>query len=1121
MNRNLSIVFSIFLLVGILVPAYAQTGSDDVIINEVDINPLGDDSASISEWVELYNPTDSDIDISNWEIASTTILKKTMTIPDGTIIPPGQFLIYSYQTVWFTDSGESVELRDENGIVIDKTPILSDIQNDFTSWQRLYDGYDFDSSSDWKFVTATPGASNGKLIETQEKDGITVTVSSDKPSYLMDDTAIISGSVSEEVYIYKPFFAQATINVNISGPNYYKTLTLYPDRDLNFATTLKLQQVLGANEGIYDVSVDYAGVTANTSFSVGFELIALEEKIDGSLSLITDKSQYIPGQTVSISGFATEIIPFEGMKLSVYDSRGELISQGTLFPTNGAFTTSLFITTIDPGYGTYNIRAEYFGKPVSTTFEVIEDFKEDVPISLWTDKVAYGLGDEVKITGRVNQVWISTLDLEIIQTKQTSLVLSTSSSGFKIKDGVTIMGDGSFTYTFIIPDNQIRLGDYRINVSKNLGSATVIIHAVTDPENFVASSEPLTIESIKEVYEIGDKMIISGFIKDPFSTTSYQTAAAVKISISHEDGTPLEIVGKPQKAKTIARGGVVVAYDFVAIPETSGSYSVQIDITKTIFTEGSYVVKAQYVDNTVTKIFTVIDSLYLKKGDAIVSLDKEVYGLGETIYLTGTLPPTPDNSVKIIMTKPDGVIMNSGATVDSQRFSWSWVTPIYEKYQNIKIDDTRVKVKSNFGIYKIRVATDTYSEDLFFKVSADPINDSLSTTPLFVSTEKSLYKAGERLKVTGNVIKRVQSDQGLVVTQRVTLTVFDASFPFKKIPGFESTVYPNQGGEFSTIFELPITIFSEGQYTVKAVYGTSRDETTFGIANDFVLSSDEPLSFLLSIEKSEYFPGDTVVVHGKPSKLVIVKKINVNVIKTSDSDIDCGMLVQVNCDNRVGHGTSYLPGPDGSFTHEFVIPNSISSVGNYKVSADVGFDTTYVQFNVVEETPTLQSNIFIEKENRIPDKTISIITRVITIDGVDFDARVLSGSLITPSRGDESDVNLKVSFPPTVSPIKDFASPVTGICIIGPDANCLVRESTRKLGQIYDVVEIHGIEYNVRYSGPDVRLEKFSILPVNTEFLPDAIWNVEVIKDDQVSRFYYKITYKTPDQSRYNPLPFE
>ena len=41
---------------------------------------------------------------------------------------------------------------------------------------------------------------------------------------------------------------------------------------------LSLQQVLGINEGIYDVSVNYAGITTNTGFSVGFELIEQEKK---------------------------------------------------------------------------------------------------------------------------------------------------------------------------------------------------------------------------------------------------------------------------------------------------------------------------------------------------------------------------------------------------------------------------------------------------------------------------------------------------------------------------------------------------------------------------------------------------------------------------------------------------------------------------------------------------------------------------------------------------------------------------------------------------------------------------------------------------------------------------
>ena len=151
MNANPSLVFSILLLTVIVSPAFAQT-ANSVVINELDINPPGDDSTSIAEWVELYNPTDSEIDLSGWEIASTTVLQKTMTIPNGVTIQPGEFLTYSYQPVWFTDSGESVELRDDNGFVVDKTPMLIDIKNDFTSWQRIYDGYGLDASGDWKFV---------------------------------------------------------------------------------------------------------------------------------------------------------------------------------------------------------------------------------------------------------------------------------------------------------------------------------------------------------------------------------------------------------------------------------------------------------------------------------------------------------------------------------------------------------------------------------------------------------------------------------------------------------------------------------------------------------------------------------------------------------------------------------------------------------------------------------------------------------------------------------------------------------------------------------------------------------------------------------------------------------
>jgi len=497
------------------------------------------------------------------------------------------------------------------------------------------------------------------------------------------------------------------------------------------------------------------------------------------------------------------------------------------------------------------------------------------------------------------------------------------------------------------------------------------------------------------------------------------------------------------------------------------------------------------LSHTATSTFSIVDSLNLDDG-SIISIDKDVYGLGETVHLTGILPSTGDTSVKISVTRPDGTRADSGATVMNQRFSWDWKVPSYEKPPTLKDDDGRDVRTSNYGVYKIKVSVPSETKNIFFKVSKDPTNDSISLTPLFVSTEKSLYKAGEKLKVVGDVIQREQGDEGLVVKDRVQLRIIDGSFPFKLI--HEANVYPNQGGEFSSTFELPATIFDEGEYIVRANYAGTQTESRFSVANDFLFGIQDDLALLLDIDKSEYHPGDTVIITGKPNKLIYLEKFEVGVIKKSESKITCGSFI---CGKNIGPVKTIRPGPSGSFTSEYVIPDKATSIGTYEVSVDADFDTGSKTFTVIEKLPAPKLNTVIETYNRIADKTIPIFTEEKTTDNVTIAPRVISGSLITPARGDESNVDLRVST-------------VTGTCIIGPDAECLVRESTRKQGQIYDVVEVDGVSLNVRYSGPDVRLEKFSILPESSEaFLPDANWNVEVIKDEQVSRFYYKVTYKT------------
>jgi len=678
--NHILILLSAILIIGLSAPAYAQTISNHVVINEVDTNPFGDDSKSFAEWVELYNPTDSDVDLSGWEIASTTVLKKTFTIPDGTIISPGGFLTYTHAMIWFTDSSELVELRNTDGIIIDKTPFITDLKNDFSSWQRSYDGF-----SDWEFSLSSAGGSNGKFVEFSNSSPIVITVSSDKISYLFDDVAVIGGTVSEKIYVESPVFQTAPIIVTISGPNFDQVVSLYPDSNLNYETSLKLHSVLGINEGVYDVSVNYAGILEETSFTVNSEFISDPIEKNSTFSIQTDESEYLSKQSISLTGFSSNLVPFESLKFTVIDPNDDTVSTGSLFTTDGNFATSILLNTVNPTFGTYTITAEYSNETAKTTFNLIETLTDN--------------------------------------TKQL------------ISDSLTFQLDNS---------------EYLLN----------------------------------------DSMIISGNISNFDSNNSiyYQV---VRFTFSTSDGTPVTFLGH-----------------------------------------------------------------------------------------------------------------------------------------------------------------------------------------------------------------------------------FDENDQFEKIPvPFTTTAIPDEFGEFFVTIRIPPITFTSGNYVVTGNYGGLIDSKLFSTLSE-KLSTDEKLS----IDEESGAGNPNSSIPGKP---------------TSDDQRDSGGYV----------------------------------VSNVKT--------------------------IIEKVNRISDNLILINTPEKFLNGQSVKPRVLSGSMITPDKSNQSNVNLQVKSE-------------SGICIIGQNSDCLVSESTRKPGQIFELVQVDGLNFNVRYSGTDVRLEKFSISPESSDdFLPDVNWDVEVLKDDEVSRFYYKVTYKT------------
>jgi hypothetical protein len=382
---------------------------------------------------------------------------------------------------------------------------MIDLKNDFFSWQRSYDGF-----SDWEFSLGSAGSSNGKFIEFSNSSPVVVTVSSDESIYNFDDTAIIQGTVSEHVFVQIPTFQVEPILINISGPNYEQAVSLYPESNLNYEITLNLVQVLGFSEGNYVVTVNYAGVTTNTSFSVESKIIQVDDDVNSIFSIQTDQNEYLLDQSILITGITSEIVPFESMKFTVIDPTGEQISTGNLFTVDGKFNTSILINFANPVYGDYVVTAEYSEHIASTMFTLIENIVE---------------------------------------------------------------------------------------IEESISNAMILI--LDDFE-----------------YIENDYMTISGTLPN-FDSNADIYYQVVYFNFYTSDGKPVSFVGMTED--TSDRDGQTVLFTSTAIPNSSGEFAVEIRIPSVMFTEGDYVVKANYGGLLAFEKFSIIFGTNSESGNTIGS----------------------------------------------------------------------------------------------------------------------------------------------------------------------------------------------------------------------------------------------------------------------------------------------------------------------------------------------------------------------------------------------------------------------------------------------------------------------------------------------------------------------
>ena len=118
----------------------------NIMINEIELNPKSNDDDM--EWIELYNPSDSDVNIGDYKIRTSK--STVIDLPSDAEIKAGETYVIELDRQLLSDIAEIVVLESGSGEVVDRTPSFVDRSDDSRTWQRMPDG-----NNEWQFASDT------------------------------------------------------------------------------------------------------------------------------------------------------------------------------------------------------------------------------------------------------------------------------------------------------------------------------------------------------------------------------------------------------------------------------------------------------------------------------------------------------------------------------------------------------------------------------------------------------------------------------------------------------------------------------------------------------------------------------------------------------------------------------------------------------------------------------------------------------------------------------------------------------------------------------------------------------------------------------------------------------
>lgn len=128
------------------------TYANTVVLNELMANPTDN-----TEWVELYNPTNQAIDLSNWKLKDGNSLTRDDLTLSGQI-NSFSFITFNHDKGWLNDTGdETITLLDNTGQIVDNYQYSGTTKG--KTYGRQPDGLNWQSN-----LEPSKGSSNGEPL---------------------------------------------------------------------------------------------------------------------------------------------------------------------------------------------------------------------------------------------------------------------------------------------------------------------------------------------------------------------------------------------------------------------------------------------------------------------------------------------------------------------------------------------------------------------------------------------------------------------------------------------------------------------------------------------------------------------------------------------------------------------------------------------------------------------------------------------------------------------------------------------------------------------------------------------------------------------------------------------